>query len=222
LASRIRNYLLKKAEPKLIEIKLKPHDEDEWSYRQSFRLEEENADFFFRDVLNDFMRPDYKKPGWVFENDIGHHEIEATRKKQTERILHSDREYFEQWRTRYFKNIPIGQVVIDRLIRILGNGYNVRLNIQLEFSLNWNRCRINLFRLNLLRSLFDFVETMPVEPEEEGCIPDVTGLIIERTRDILDHMKALDEEKKSGHDDLHLIMYDPKENSEEGGKDSSG
>lgn len=32
---------------------------------------------------------------------------------------------------------------------------------------------------------------MPVEPEDKECIPDVTGLIIERARDIMEYFRRI-------------------------------
>lgn len=80
------------------------------------------------EALREFIRLNPTNPSLVNEDDLGEHDIEETRRTQAETIDHPDREYFEQWRTRYFANVPIAQVVIDRLIRILGQGYDIKSN----------------------------------------------------------------------------------------------
>lgn len=82
----------------------------------------------FAQQLEDFVRLDKNCLDVAYADDIGQHYIDETRIKLSAKCSHPDRDYFEQWRTRFFDEMPIGQLVVDRLIRMLDQGVDVKLD----------------------------------------------------------------------------------------------
>lgn len=105
-------------------------------------------------MFNDFIQLDESNPSRAYEDDLGEHDINETRRDRVNTVKHPDRRFFEQLRTRYFNSIPIGQLVIDRLIRLIGEGYDMRFLI------------VSLFIYSLMNSL----KKLLIQKKKDLCL----------------------------------------------------
>lgn len=116
-------------------IHLRPPNDADWRYRNGPRLTPYQADITFANVLVRFIRlEDFGElrvslnPTWVWENDLDPHirNIKETRPNYEQIADSPDCLYFYKWYETFFRESPIGQVVVDRLIRYVRQGFDIR------------------------------------------------------------------------------------------------
>lgn len=107
-------------------VQLPPHDDNDWTYGVGPRISCEEADLTFQYLFKPYMSYDPARPGWIYECDLGFHQIESYRDKLMREVQHPDAKYFAAWQETFFKNYEFGKCIVDRLIGFVSSGIDVR------------------------------------------------------------------------------------------------